>query len=271
MFGPESSEALGYGFRCGFLGVLHMEVVQERLEKEHNLELIAAAPSTLYRVTLTTEAVLEISRPSDLPEPTKIKYIEEPWVLMKIYASEKYIGNIMQLCQNKRGVHQELTPLGKQRFLLVYLMPFSEIIYDFFDQLKSTSQGYASFDYEFNHFAQAKLIKLDILLNGDLISALSSIVYRPQAEMKGRALCLKLKDLLPKQNFEIPIQAVINRKIIARETVKARRKNVTAGLYGGDVSRKKKVLAKQKKGKKRLKQIGKIQLSQESFLAILKS
>ncbi len=266
----ESSKALGFGFRCGFLGLLHMEIIQERLEREHNIELISTAPSVKYKLELTNNTTIFIDNPCDFPMVQKIKTIYEPYVLINIMTPSQYLGNLMELCKNKRGIYQNIEYIDEMRRTLIYQIPLNEIIFDFFDKLKSISKGYASFDYEFLNFEKSKLVKMDVLLNGNVVDALSIITHRMFAQDRGRNLCLKLKEIIPKQNFEVPIQAAINRKIIARETIKAYRKNVTAKLYGGDVTRKNKLLDKQKKGKKRMKSVGSVDLPQEAFMAILK-
>ena len=268
---PESSQALGFGFRCGFLGLLHMEIIRERLEKEYNLELISTAPSVKYQIQLTNQKLEYISNPAHWPATSKIKLISEPIVEIKIYTTSEYVGNLTELCHSKRGVYKAVEYATDGRQILIYEMPLSEIIFDFFNKLKSISRGYASFDYEFIEYRAAKLVKLDVWLNKISIDALSLIVHRDAAYKQARILCLKLKEVIPSENFEVPIQAVINSKIIARETIKASRKNVTAGLYGGDISRKKKVLARQKKGKKQLKLVGKVHVPKEAFLTILKA
>ncbi len=269
-FEPETSTALGFGFRCGFLGLLHMEIIEERLEREFDLDLITTAPSVSYIVTKTDGEVLKVSNPSQLPSVTEIEKIEEPIVKAHIFTPPEYVGSIMDLCQEKRGVFVDLTYLDTSRVRIEYRMPLSEIVYDFFDSLKSRTRGYASLDYEFDGYHEDDLIKLDMLLNGDVCDALSIIVHRDKAYARGRIIAEKLKDVIPRQLFEIPIQAAIGNKVIARETVKALRKDVLAKCYGGDITRKKKLLEKQKEGKKRMRQIGSVQIPSEAFMSILK-
>lgn len=270
IFEPENSIALGFGFRCGFLGLLHMEIIEERLEREFDLDLITTAPSVFYIVTRTDGSTIEIDNPSKLPQATEIESIEEPIVRAHIYTPPEYVGAIMELCQEKRGVYINLTYLDKSRVQIEYRMPLSEIVYDFFDNLKSKTRGYASLDYELDGYNADDLVKLDILLNGDVCDALSVIVHREQAYARGRAIAEKLKDVIPRQLFEIPIQAAIGNKVIARETVKALRKDVLAKCYGGDITRKKKLLEKQKEGKKRMRQVGNVAIPSEAFMTILK-
>jgi GTP-binding protein LepA len=269
-FEPETSTALGFGFRCGFLGLLHMEIIQERIEREFNIPLITTAPSVVFKVTLTSGETIDIENPSHMPEVGKIDYIEEPYVRAKIMVPNDYVGTIMGLCQNKRGEYVNQEYLDANRVTLTYDMPLSEIVYDFFDQLKSSTRGYASFDYELIGYRASKLVKMDILLNGEQVDALSFIVHKDKAYNRGRIMCEKLKDLIPRQMFEVPIQASIGVKIVARETVKAMRKNVLAKCYGGDISRKRKLLDKQKEGKKRMKQVGSVEVPQEAFMAVLR-
>ncbi|MCQ6558365.1 translation elongation factor 4 [Paenibacillus mendelii] len=267
---PETSTALGFGFRCGFLGLLHMEIIQERIEREFNIPLITTAPSVIYRVTLTNGETIEIDNPSNYPEVGKIEFVEEPYVKASIIVPNDYVGAIMELCQNKRGEFVNMEYLDTNRVTIIYEVPLSEIVYDFFDQLKSSTKGYASFDYELTGYRQSKLVKLDIMLNNEQVDALSVIVHRDRSYQRGRIICEKLKELIPRQMFEVPIQASIGTKVIARETVKAMRKNVLAKCYGGDISRKRKLLEKQKEGKKRMKQVGNVEVPQEAFMAVLK-
>ena len=269
VFEPETSTALGYGFRCGFLGLLHMDVVQERLEREFNLDLIATAPTVDYKVILTDGTLVEVQNPSMLPDPTKIKEIQEPMVLMTLMCPNDSVGPVMQLCQDRRGTFKNMTYVDTTRTELQYDIPLSEIIFDFFDKLKSVTHGYASYDYELTNFKASKLVKMDILLNGDGVDALSSIVYEEDAHRKGINICRRLKELLPRQLFEVPIQAAIGSKIVARCTLSALAKDVLAKCYGGDISRKKKLLEKQKEGKKRMKAFGKVEIPQDAFLAVL--
>ncbi len=269
-FEPETSLALGFGFRCGFLGLLHMEIIQERVEREFNLDIITTAPSVIYKITKTDATLLEITNPTNLPEFTEIDYMEEPVVKASIITPSEYVGTIMELCQNRRGNFIDMQYIETTRAVLNYKIPLNEIIYDFFDVLKSKSRGYASFDYELDGYARANLVKLDIILNGDVVDALSMIVPEESAYHKGRAIAEKLKGIIPRQMFEVPIQAAIGGKIIARETVKALRKDVLAKCYGGDISRKKKLLSKQKEGKKRMRQVGNVEIPQEAFMSILK-
>ena len=267
---PETSVALGFGFRCGFLGLLHMEIVQERLEREFNMDLVTTAPGVLYRVTTTDDHVQEIDSPSKLPDPGRIKVIEEPVITAMILTPAEHVGGILQLCQDKRGVQKALEYLASDRVLVTYELPFNEVVLDFYDKLKTISRGYASLDYHVTGYWPSPLVKLDILVNGDPIDALSIIVHRDMAYERGRALAAKMRELIPRQMFEVAIQAAIGGRIIARESVKAMRKNVLAKCYGGDISRKRKLLEKQKEGKKRMKRVGKVEIPQEAFLAVLK-
>ena len=270
-FEPETSVALGFGFRAGFLGLLHMEVIQERLEREFDLDLITTAPSVVYHVIKTDGTELYIDNPTNLPDPADIDYMEEPMVSAQIFSPSDYVGTIMELCQQKRGVYIDMKYIEAGRVQIHYEMPLNEIIYDFFDALKSRTRGYASFDYELNGYARSELVKLDILLNGDICDALSIIVHKDRAYPRGRAIAEKLKEVIPRQLFEIPIQAAVGGKIIARETVKAMRKDVLAKCYGGDITRKKKLLEKQKEGKKRMRTLGSVELPSEAFIAVLKA
>ncbi len=269
-FEPETSIALGFGFRCGFLGLLHMEIIQERLEREYNLDLITTAPSVIYKVTLTSGEVQYIDNPTNYPDPALIQVAEEPMVKASILSPSDYVGNIMELCQDRRGVFKDMKYLDDTRVELHYELPLNEIVYDFFDVLKSRTKGYASFDYEMMGYVPSKLVKLDILLNGDIVDALSFIIHTDKAYPRARKIAEKLKENIPRQMFEVPIQAAIGGKIIARETVKAMRKDVLAKCYGGDITRKKKLLEKQKEGKKRMRQLGTVEVPQEAFMSVLK-
>ena len=269
-FEPETSAALGYGFRCGFLGLLHMEIIQERLEREFDLDLVTTAPSVIYKVHMTDGSERMIDNPSNLPPITEIEYMEEPMVRANIMTPSQYVGTIMELCQEKRGIFKDMDYIEKTRVEMHYTLPLNEIIYDFFDQLKSRSRGYASFDYELSGYSRSNLVKLDFLLNGDMCDALSVIVHKDRAYPKGRAVAEKLKEVIPRQQFEIPIQAAVGGKIIARETVSAVRKDVLAKCYGGDITRKKKLLEKQKEGKKRMRQVGTVSVPSEAFMSVLR-
>ncbi len=269
-FEPETSQALGFGFRCGFLGLLHMEIIQERLEREFQVELIATAPSVIYKVLTTEGQELSIDNPSKLPDPAKIEVLYEPYVKMDIHVPQEYVGNVFKLCEEKRGIQKNMGYLTSSRVVITYELPFAEIVYDFFDRLKSGTKGYASMDYEPIDYRASNLVKLDIMLNGDPVDALAVIVHRDKAYYYGRNLALKLKRTIPRQLFEVAIQAAIGQKIIARETVSAFRKNVTAKCYGGDITRKKKLLEKQKEGKKRMRQVGNVEIPQKAFMSVLK-
>lgn len=269
-FEPETSGALGFGFRCGFLGLLHLEIIQERLDREYNLDLVTTIPSVVYKIHLTDKSVVEIDNPSNYPDPATIDYSEEPVVEAHIYAPPEYVGAIMDLCQDRRGTYEGMTYLDADRVDLKYILPLNEIIYDFFDVLKSRTRGYASFDYELKGYEKSQLVKLDMLLNGDVIDALSFIIHSDKAYTRARKIAEKLKENIPRQMFEIPIQIAVGGKVIARETVKAMRKDVLAKCYGGDITRKKKLLEKQKEGKKRMRQFGTVEVPQEAFMSVLK-
>ena len=269
-FEPETSGALGFGFRCGFLGLLHLEIIQERLEREYDLDLVTTIPSVVYKIHLTDKSVVEIDNPCNYPDPAVIDYAEEPMVEAHIYAPPEYVGQIMDLCQDRRGIYKEMTYLASDRVDIKYILPLNEIIYDFFDVLKSRTRGYASFDYEIKDYERSQLVKLDVLLNGDTIDALSFIIHSDKAYARARRIAEKLKENIPRQMFEIPIQIAVGGKVIARETVKAMRKDVLAKCYGGDITRKKKLLEKQKEGKKRMRHFGTVEVPQEAFMAVLK-
>ena len=269
-FEAETSVALGFGFRCGFLGLLHLEIVQERLEREYNLDLVTTAPSVIYKIHQTNGEVIDLTNPTNMPDPAEIEYMEEPMVKAEIMVTSEYIGAIMDLCQERRGIYQGMEYIEETRAVLTYHLPLNEIIYDFFDALKSRSRGYASFDYEMLGYVRSELVKLDILINKEEVDALSFIVFEGSTYERGRKMCEKLKEEIPRQLFEIPIQAAVGSKIIARETVKAMRKDVLAKCYGGDISRKKKLLEKQKEGKKRMRQVGNVEIPQSAFMSVLK-
>jgi GTP-binding protein LepA len=265
----ETSAALGFGFRCGFLGLLHLEIIQERLSREFDLDLIATAPSVVYKIKLTNGDEIELHNPADLPDPVKIDSIAEPWIKATIFTPDEYLGSIIKLCQDRRGVQRELSYVGS-RAMVVYDLPLNEVVFDFYDRLKSISKGYASFDYQIEEYREGDLVKMSILVNGEPVDALSMLVHRDRAETRGRGMVEKMKELIPPHMFQIPIQAAIGGRIIARETVRALRKDVTAKCYGGDISRKRKLLDKQKEGKKRMRQFGKVEIPQEAFIAALK-
>jgi GTP-binding protein LepA len=270
LYEPETSDALGFGFRCGFLGLLHMEIVQERLEREFNQDLVTTAPGVLYRVTTTDGEVHEVDSPAKLPDAGRIQKLEEPVITAMILTPAEHVGGILKLCQAKRGVQKTLEYLASNRVLITYELPFNEVVLDFYDRLKTISRGYASLDYHVTGYWESPLVKLDILVNGDPVDALSIIVHSDSAYQRGRALASKMRSLIPRQMFEVAIQAAIGSRIVARESVKALRKNVLAKCYGGDISRKRKLLEKQKEGKRRMKRVGKVEIPQEAFLAVLK-
>jgi len=265
----ETSAALGFGFRCGFLGLLHLEIVQERLEREFDLDLITTAPSVVYRMHMTDGTIKELHNPADMPDPVKIDFVEEPWIKATILVPDAHLGAVLKLCEERRGSQIDLTYAGG-RAMVVYRLPLNEVVFDFYDRLKSVSRGYASFDYQIEDYVESDLVKMSILINSDPVDALAMIVHRSRAEMRGRQLCERLKDLIPRQMFKIAIQAAIGGRVIARETISALRKDVTAKCYGGDVTRKRKLLEKQKAGKKRMRAIGKVDIPQEAFIAALK-
>lgn len=269
LYEPESSSALGLGFRCGFLGLLHLEIIQERLEREYDVELITTAPSVVYRMEMTDGTTQELHNPADYPDVVKIRTMYEPWIKSTIMVPDEYLGNVLTLCTEKRGVQLDLTYVGG-RAMAVYKLPLNEVVFDFYDRLKSCSKGYASFDYEMAGYEESDLVKLSILVNGESVDALALMVHRSQADPRGRAMCARLKDLIPRHLFKIPVQAAIGGKIIARETIPAMRKDVTAKCYGGDITRKKKLLEKQKKGKKRMRSVGNVEIPQSAFIAALK-
>jgi len=269
IYEPETSQALGFGYRCGFLGLLHMEIIQERLEREYNLELITTAPSVIYHVNQTDGTMISVDNPSQLPDVQKINSIEEPFIKATIMTPNEYVGIIMELCQRKRGDHQAMDYIDTDRVKIVYELPLSEVVYDFFDQLKSISRGYASLDYELIGYRKSKLVKMDILINAENVDALSIITHQSTAQLRGKIITDKLKDIIPRQQFEVAIQAAIGGKIISRSSIKALRKNVIAKCYGGDISRKRKLLEKQKAGKKRMKSVGSVELPQDAFKVVL--
>ncbi|MDP5370027.1 MAG: elongation factor 4, partial [Pseudomonadota bacterium] len=269
VFEAESSAALGFGFRCGFLGMLHMEIIQERLEREFNLDLITTAPSVVYRMHMTNGTMIELHNPADMPDVVKIDKIEEPWLRATIMVPDDYLGSILTLCTERRGEQIDLTYVGN-RAMAIYKLPLNEVVFDFYDRLKSVSRGYASFDYQVDEYREGDLVKVNILVNAEPVDALSMILHRSQAEARGRMLCVRLKDLIPKQLFKIAVQAAIGGKIIARENISAMSKDVTAKCYGGDISRKRKLLDKQKAGKKRMRQFGNVEIPQSAFIAALK-
>ena len=268
-FEMETSAALGFGFRCGFLGLLHLEIIRERLEREFGLDLITTAPSVVYHVHLTDGSMIEMHNPADMPDPVRIDHLEEPWIKATIMAPDEYLGGILKLCEERRGVQQDLTYAGT-RAMVVYELPLNEVVFDFYDRLKSVSKGYASFDYQIMDYRAGDLVKMQVLVNDEPVDALSIIVHRDKAQSRGRAMCEKLKDLIPRHMFKIPIQAAIGGRIIARETIAALRKDVTAKCYGGDATRKRKLLEKQKEGKKKMRQFGRVEIPQEAFIKALK-
>jgi GTP-binding protein LepA len=267
---PETSEALGFGFRCGFLGLLHMEIIQERLEREYNLDLITTVPNVVYRIVLKDGSTIEIDNPAKMPPIQDVSHIEEPYVEARIMTPSDYLGNVMKAAIERRGIQQSMEYIGDKRVEITFLMPLAEIIFDFFDKIKSITKGYASFEYELSGYQKSDLVKIDILINGDKVDALSFITHKDKAYYRGRDVTIKMKEVIPRQMFEVAIQAAIGSRVISRTTVKAFRKNVTAKCYGGDISRKRKLLKKQKEGKKRMKQVGNVEIPQEAFLAVLK-
>ena len=270
-FEPETSQALGFGFRCGFLGLLHMEIIQERLEREYNLDLITTAPTVIYEVHTKSGELLRVDNPAHLPPPNDIDHVEEPIMSVQLHVPNEYVGVVMKLCEDRRGRQKDISYASHNRVMLTYELPLAEVVYDFYDRLKSASRGYASCEYELRGYQVAELTRLDILINGEICDALSVIVHRERAFDRGQVLCSKLKDIIPRQQFEVAIQAAIGSRIVSRSTVKAFRKNVTAKCYGGDISRKRKLLEKQKEGKKRMKAVGSVEIPQEAFLAVLKA
>ena len=268
-FEMETSAALGFGFRCGFLGLLHLEVIRERLEREYDVDLITTAPSVIYKIAMTDGSVMDLHNPADMPDPVRIDTIAEPWIKATILVPDEYLGGVLKLCEDRRGIQKELTYAGS-RAMLVYELPLNEVVFDFYDRLKSVTKGYASFDYQFVEHREGDLVKMSILVNEEPVDALSMIVHRARAEMRGRGMCEKLKELIPRHMFKIPIQAAIGGRVVARETLSALRKDVTAKCYGGDASRKRKLLDKQKAGKKKMRQFGRVEIPQEAFIAALK-